>query len=113
MLMGLPVAAFRADGGMEAGEHVQCFDIEVEIGFWMSNIGRLKWSSLEADRSVLIELIKFAYDGYILYGGVGQKSSWMFLMTRFKASKLSRKIQASYAEIVFAEVWGRVYGERG
>lgn len=96
---------------MEAGEQVQCFDIEVEIGFWMSNIGKLKWSSLEADRSVLIELIKFAYDGYILYGGAGQESSWMFLMTRFKASKLSKRIQVSSAEIVFAEVWGRIYGK--
>lgn len=95
---------------MDAGEHFQCFDIEVEIAFWMSNIERLEWSPLEADRSVLIELIKFAYDGYILYGGVGQESSWMFLMARFKAAKLSRKIHAPYAETVFAEVWSRVFG---
>ncbi|MFT3668707.1 MAG: hypothetical protein QM795_09055 [Pseudoxanthomonas sp.] len=110
MLMGLPVAALPTDGAMDAGEHFQCFDIEVEIAFWMSNIERLKWSPLEAERSVLIELIKFAYDGYILYGGVGQESSWMFLMTRFKASKLSRSIRASYAETVFTEIWSRVYG---
>jgi len=94
-------------GGVDS--HFQCFDIDVEVGFWMSNLEKLKWSPLEADKPLLIELIKFAYDGYILHGGVGQESSWMFLMTRFKASKLSRKIRTSYAEIVFAEVWGRVF----
>lgn len=110
MLMGLPVAAVPSDGPMGASEHFQCFDIEVEIEFWMANIDRLKWSRLEASRSVLIELIKFAYDGYILYGGVGQESAWMFLMTRFKASKLSRNVRDSYAETVFMEIWNRVYG---
>lgn len=91
--------------------HIQCFDIDAEIEFWMSNIDKLKWSPLETDRPQLMELIKFAYDGYILYGGIGQESSLVFLKTRFKASRLSKKIRTSYADIVFAEVWGRLYGE--
>ncbi|MNV49410.1 hypothetical protein D3C71_1413640 [compost metagenome] len=62
-------------------------------------------------RPLLIELIKFAYDGYILYGGLGQESSWMLLMTRFKTSKLSAKIRTLYAEIIFVAIWARVYGE--
>lgn len=110
MLMGLPVAALGSAGHGAEESAFQCFDIEFEVGFWLSNIDRLRWSPPMADERLLVELIKFAYDSYILYGGVGWESSWMFLMAKFKASKLSKDIGTSQAEIVFGEIWNRVYG---
>ncbi|UOV05487.1 hypothetical protein MUU75_01785 [Pseudoxanthomonas mexicana] len=110
MLMGLPVAALTREGYGGGERAFQCFDIEFEVGFWLSNTDRLRWSPPMADERLLVELIKFAYDSYILYGGVGRESSWMFLMAKFKASSLSREVGTSYAEIVFGEIWSRVYG---
>lgn len=110
MLMGLPVAALGNAGHGAEESAFQCFDIEFEVGFWLSNIDRLRWSPPMADERLLVELIKFAYDGYILYGGVGRESSWMFLMAKFKASRLSGEVGTSYAEIVFGAIWSRVYG---
>lgn len=109
MLMGMPSGAAGIEGIGGVDNHFQCIDIEVEVQFWLSNLEKLKWSPLEADTPLLVELIKFGYDGYVLYGGVGYESSWMFLMTRFKASNLSRKIRVSYAEFVFTAVWSRVF----
>ena len=110
MLMGLPVAALTREGYGGGESAFQCFDIEFEVEFWLSNTDRLRWSPPMADERLLVELIKFAYDSYILYGGVGRESSWMFLMAKFKASRLSGEIGTPYAESFFSEIWSRVYG---
>lgn len=108
--MGFPIMSLAVEKADGNDKSIQCFNIEVELEFWLSNRDRLKWSRHKGDERLLIELIKFAYDGYILYGGAGHESSWAFLMTRFKASKLSKRVRGSCAETVLAEVWGRAYG---
>ena len=110
MLMGLPVASLVSAGHGVGESAFQCFDIEFEVGFWLSNIDRLRWSPPVADERLLVDLIKFAYDGYILYGGVGRESSWMFLMVRFETSRLAREIGTPHAEVLFDAIWGRVFG---
>lgn len=111
MLMRMPAVELGNEEADGTDRYFQCVNIDVEIVFWMSNINKLKWSPLEADKPLLIELIKFAYDSYILYGGLGKESSWVFLMMRFKTSKLSAKIRTPCAEIIFVAIWARVYGE--
>ena len=42
MLMGLPVAALGNAGHGAEESAFQCFDIEFEVGFWLSNTARLR-----------------------------------------------------------------------
>ncbi len=85
-----------------------CFNIESEIEYWKINRGALDTECANLTDDLLVSLVKFAYDGYILHGKVDFLKAETFLLDRFSNAQVRHHCQWRIAGYVCRAIWKRL-----
>lgn len=98
----------RYSGGSAGPGRVDCFDIEKEIGYWSHVHGVIENNRLSFDKTLYIDLLKFAYDSYVLFGGGNYEIAKISIVRRFSANSLQRRCDWATADRVCSIVWAKM-----